>query len=322
MNNTSKILAFIATLQVLVSCEKPKEITFYLKKNDGSILKVVDSEVSVLKEDTIAKITKLRERLKKDYPLEVIPDKMIEELKSKQYAGPFAPEEVDYDKDRFWKPIAEKLGKDSSELMAEVIIGQLQDSLKNKKSYFSIKTKLRVEWDAAVNKIDLSQGSGYKSLVDALINAKRNSIFVEAKQPANEAAEVGGDALQLISDERIGSFKTDLEGKVVLEIPQNTFLYMSTVQNNTFITWLVHSSLLEGDKLEVNQEKACILETLPQSIEELFDDMPTMSFFENSTPFGESNAVNASLVSDAFYLASKLRADSPAVSKTKNNTQK
>lgn len=322
MKIINNIFVFIAAILVLASCEKPRYLTLYLKKNDGSILKVVDCEISVLKEETIAKITELREKLKEDYPLQVIPDKMIEELKSKQYAGPFAPEEVDYDYDRFWKPIAEKLGKDSSELMTEVAVGRVTDSLKNKKSSLSIKNKLKAEWNEAINRIDLSQGSGYKSIVDALINVKRKSIFLEAKQPANEAAEVGEDALQLIADERIGSFKTDLEGKVVLEIPKNTFLYMSTVQNNTFITWLVHSSLLEGDKLEVNQEKACILESLPQSIEELFDDMPTMSFFKNSTPFGESNAVNASLVSDAFYLASKNRKDSLTKSNTKSNIQK
>ena len=277
----------LVVLSSLLGCNAPeKEITVYLKNTDGTVLKVPDCEIAVISENTLRKILDLRQKVKLNYPFALLSDERVEELKKNGYDGLWHPKEID-EILPFLATLSAQLKVENGVLTQEAGVNELMAGSAHGELMFELKN----DWERASS---------------STVGLARIQQFLKASMPADEAAKVGKEALEIIKNEAKGVYKTTIEGKALIQCPKDSFLWIYCLVEGTYIAWIVPVADLPGSSAEINQSKAFIIERIPQNVAELHEDLATMTFFYGSTSFGGRNALPASLVSDEFYQGAKL----------------
>jgi hypothetical protein len=278
----------ILGLSLLSGCggKKESEITIYLKKNSGDIVRVPECEVSVLTKDTIEKIHKMRKSIKDHYMIRMVGEDTEKKLKERNYSGPWHPEEIDV-LETVYEQMSKCLGCSIEEIANESSATRLVYGLS---VAGDTRAELKREWE------DVSA---------ATAALQRTLQFMINNRPSLVAKEAGQKAVSLIAAERKSTFKTNLDGKAKIQLSQDDFVFMFCLVDNTLVAWILPANTIQSPGAEISQSEAFVIESFPQSVAELHDDQATLEFFFNDTPLGEDNVLPALLLSDEFYNASK-----------------
>ncbi len=266
--------------------KKESEITIYLKKNSGDIVRVSECEISVLKKDTIEKIHEMRKSIKDHYVIRMVGEETEKRLKERNYSGPWQPEEIDV-----LEPVFEQMAKcldcKTEDLAKESAITRL---VYGQSVAGETLAKLKREWEGV-------------SAETATLS--RTLQFLYADAPSLKAKEAGKNAMSLITAERKAKFKTNLDGKAKIQLSEGDIVFMFCYVENTLVAWILPAEAIQSPSAEISQSEAFVIESFPQSVGQLHDEQAKLEFFFNNTPLGEDGAASALLLSDEFYVASK-----------------
>lgn len=271
---------------------KESSLTLYLKNETGEILRLADIDVLIAKKSALEQIVAMRKLIKNDYAFPVVSEEMVNKLKGKGYAGAFIPDEIDK-KDAMLEEFTTKFSVPVAELQSEWNMQQIQGLM----DHGILRGDLKREWRES------------SSLPRHDLELLRDSQFAKVDGYAKKAIEQGEKALKLLSEGMVNRYRTNIEGKVKIQIAEDEALFACTVSRGAIIAFLFPSRKFTLPEVEATQRDAFFVQYLPDTLDGLHEALPSAHIFYKSVPIGEKFGLRVLLLSDEFFNAVKSVSD-------------
>jgi hypothetical protein len=271
---------------------KESSLTLYLKYKSGGTLRLSDSPIYIIKKSTLVQIVALRQMIKAHYAFPIVSDETAKKLREKGYAGEFIPEEIDK-KQAMLQEFMTKYDVPFTDLQADWNIQQVKGLMDYGLLHADLKI-LAKEWSSK------SRNPRSPFLLSVL-----EGEYEKIDEHSAKAIEQGEKALKLLHEGIVREYKTNIEGKAKIQIADDEAVFAFIEEAGSLIVWLLPSSKFTVPEFDVTQSDAIFVETIPETLVEVQETLPSAMIFYTSVPLGRGSVLKVNLLSDTFYNAVK-----------------